>query len=192
MADRSMKSFEENVAEVKELAKIAHALGLSVEGELGHVGQGENYAIDGVSMLTVPEEAKKFFELSETDALAVAVGTAHGVYVGTPHIDFERLKDIDAACGKPLVLHGGSGSGDENISKACTMGITKVNIVTDFFVATNNAILDAKLPDAEAKFIYRVAQKANTDFAVHTFELTGCKGKVDSEYIKGLKEELKK
>ena len=192
MADRSMKSFEENVAEVKELAKIAHALGLSVEGELGHVGQGDNYAIDGVSMLTVPEEAKKFFELSETDALAVAVGTAHGVYVGTPHIDFERLKDIDAACGKPLVLHGGSGSGDENISKACTMGITKVNIVTDFFVATNNAILDAKLPDAEAKFIYRVAQKANTDFAVHTFELTGCKGKVDSEYIKGLKEELKK
>ena len=99
---------------------------------------------------------------------------------------------MDPACGKPLVLHGGSGSGDENISKACTMGITKVNIVTDFFIATNNAILDAKLPDAEAKFIYRVAQKANTDFAVHTFELTGCKGKVDSEYIKGLKEELKK
>lgn len=180
MADRSVKSFEENVAEVSLLAKIAHAAGVSIEAELGHVGQGDNYAVDGVSALTNPEEAKKFFELTDVDCLAVAVGTAHGVYVGTPHIDFERLKDINAACGKPLVLHGGSGSGDENISKACTMGITKVNIVTDVMIATNNAIIKAALPDPDARFFYKVVHDATYDFAKHAFELTGCIGKAAS------------
>jgi fructose-bisphosphate aldolase class II len=180
MADRSVKSFEENVAEVSLLAKIAHAAGVSIEAELGHVGQGDNYAVDGVSALTDPEEARKFFELTEVDCLAVAVGTAHGVYVGTPHIDFERLKEINAACGKPLVLHGGSGSGDENISKACTMGITKVNIVTDVMIATNNAIIKAALPDPDARFFYKVVHDATYDFAKHAFELTGCIGKAAS------------
>ena len=176
MADRSVKSFEENVAEVSLLAKIAHAAGVSIEAELGHVGQGDNYAVDGVSALTNPEEAKKFFELTDVDCLAVAVGTAHGVYVGTPHIDFERLKDINAACGKPLVLHGGSGSGDENISKACTMGITKVNIVTDVMIATNNAIIKAALPDPDARFFYKVVHDATYDFAKHAFDRLHRKG----------------
>ena len=95
MADRSMLPFEENVAQVKLLADVAHAAGVSIEAELGHVGQGSNYAVDGVSMLTDPEEAKKFIELTGVDGLAVAIGTAHGAYVGTPHLDFERLAEID-------------------------------------------------------------------------------------------------
>jgi len=177
MADRSKLSFEDNVAQVSELAKIAHAVNVSIEAELGHVGQGSNYAEDGVSSLTNPEEAKKFFELTGIDCLAVAVGTAHGVYVGTPHIDFERLRDINAACGKPLVLHGGSGSGDDNISKSCTMGISKVNIVTDVMIATNQAIIDAALPTNKAFLFYKYAHDATFDFAKHAFELTGCYGK---------------
>lgn len=181
MADRSESSFEQNVAEVSELAKIAHAVNVSIEAELGHVGQGDNYAHDGVSMLTKPEDAKRFYDLTGVDALAVAVGTAHGVYKGTPHIDFERLRDINAACGRPLVLHGGSGSGDDNISKACTMGITKVNIVTDVFVTMNKTICELALPDDQAKFFLRSTQKAVSDFAKHTFEMTGCIGKVSGK-----------
>ena len=178
MADRSMAPFEQNVAEVSELAKIAHACEISIEGELGHVGWGDNYAHDGSSMLTDPEDAKKYFDLTEVDALAVAVGTAHGVYTtGTPHIDFDRLRDINAACGRPLVLHGGSGSGDDNISKACTMGITKVNIVTDFFVHMNQYMINKNLVDNDLKFYLKEVQKSITEFAVHTFELTGCIGK---------------
>ena len=180
MYDCSTKSYNENVRDVRAMVEFAHSRGISVEAELGHVGQGDNYAVDGVSALTNPEEAKKFFELTDVDCLAVAVGTAHGVYVGTPHIDFERLKDINAACGKPLVLHGGSGSGDENISKACTMGITKVNIVTDVMIATNNAIIKAALPDPDARFFYKVVHDATYDFAKHAFELTGCIGKAAS------------
>ena len=124
MVDRSSLPYEENVAQVKELVKVAHATGVSVEAELGHVGQGDNYAVDGKQALTDPAEAKKYIEETGIDMLAVAVGTAHGEYIGTPHIDFDRLAAIKEAVGQdfPLVLHGGSGSGDENLAKACTMG----------------------------------------------------------------------
>ena len=185
MADRSQQPFDENVAETALLARIAHAAGVSIESELGHVGQGSNYAVDGVSALTTPEEAKKFIELTDVDCLAVAVGTAHGIYVGTPKLDFDRLRDIDAACKKPLVLHGGSGSGDDNISKACTMGIAKVNVVTDVMVATVEAVKKANLVDATAFSFYRVVSEATHDFIVHLFEMTGCKGKAPKLSLTG-------
>jgi len=178
MADRSTLPYAENAAQVGELARIAHAAGVGIEGELGHVGVGLNYAVDGVTALTEPEEAKRFFEETGVDALAVAVGTAHGVYAGTPKIDFERLRDIDAACGKPLVLHGGSGSGDENISKACTLGIAKVNIVTDVLTAAHQAALRN---DYEGNSIHRffpALSQAIREAAMRAFELTGSAGRV--------------
>ena len=177
MVDRSEKSFEQNVAEVSELERIAHAVDVSIEAELGHVGWGDHFDNNDASLLTDPEDARKFFELTKVDALAVAVGTAHGVYYGEPHIDFERLKDIDAACGKPLVLHGGSGSVDDNISKACTMGITKVNIVTDVFEETLKYIGTADLAGNNVKNLYRACEEATFNFVKHTFEMTGCIGK---------------
>lgn len=131
MIDRSTLPYEKNVQEVKEMVKIAHAAGISVEAELGHVGQGSNYDIDGKTALTDVAEAVRFVEETGVDALAIAIGTAHGVYSGTPHIDLERLTEIDKAVNVPLVLHGGSGTGFENISKACKMGINKVNVNTD-------------------------------------------------------------
>ena len=177
MADRSTSPFEENVAESALLARIAHAAGVSIEAELGHVGQGSNYAVDGVSALTTAEEAKSFMDLTGVDCLAVAVGTAHGVYVGTPKLDFDRLREIDAACQRPLVIHGGSGSGDDNISKACTMGVAKVNVVTDVMIATAEALKNAELVATTASSFYRVASKATHDFIIHLFEMTGCLGK---------------
>ena len=147
MVDRSTLPYEQNVAEVKDLVKVAHALGVSVEAELGHVGQGASYAADRDAGLTKPEEAVKYIEDTGIDMLAVAVGTAHGEYVGTPHIDFDRLVEIKKATnGFPLVLHGGSGSGDENLKKACQLGINKVNIYTDLAKAAVRQINEDGVP----------------------------------------------
>ena len=181
MADRSMLPYEENAAQVKELAKVAHACGVSIEAELGHVGQGNNYAVDGVSMLTDPEEAKRFIDETGCDGLAVAIGTAHGTYSGTPHLDFGRLQEIDDACRHPLVLHGGSGSGDENIHKACTMGVAKVNIVTDVLAATYQGILDGDFHGNAGHQLFPAIAKANKQSILRCFEITGSTGKAWSK-----------
>lgn len=178
MADRSKFSYEENVAQVKILAEIAHAAGISIEAELGHVGQGSNYEVDGVSLLTDPEEAKRFIADTGVDCLAVAIGTAHGAYTGVPKLDFDRLEAINKACGIPLVLHGGSGSGDDNIHKACTMGIAKVNIVTDILAATYKAVLADDFSGNAGHKFYPALFKANKDEALHSFEITGSTGKL--------------
>ena len=135
MVDRSSLPYEQNVAEVSELVKIAHAVGLSVEAELGHVGVGAQYDEDRNAGLTDPAQAKAYVEATGVDALAIGIGTAHGKYVGTPYLDFDLLEKIYAEVDVPLVLHGGSGSGDKNLAKATSMGITKVNIGTDLFQA---------------------------------------------------------
>lgn len=136
MVDRSSLSYEDNVRETKEVVKMCKPLGISVEAELGHVGQGTNYSVDGTSNLTDPEEAARFIAETGVDCLAIAVGTAHGRYKGKPYIDFERLEKIVKACGDtPLVLHGGSGTGDENLAKAVKCGIQKINLATDLIVA---------------------------------------------------------
>ncbi|MCL2093419.1 MAG: class II fructose-bisphosphate aldolase [Treponema sp.] len=177
MADRSTLLFDENVAQLLELAKVAHAAGVSIEGELGHVGQGSNYAVDGVSALTDPAEAKKYVELTGVDALAVAIGTAHGAYTGVPKLDFERLADINKACGIPLVLHGGSGSGDDNISRTCTMGVAKVNIVTDFLQAINTALKAGDFSGNNGHQIFMTISKAIKETSLRVFDITGCTGK---------------
>ncbi len=131
MIDKSCESFEENVRQTAEVVRAAHAVGVSVEAELGHVGKGMQYEVDGKENLTTPEDVVEFVKLTNVDALAIAVGTAHGHYAGEPHIDFDRLDNIRAVSDVPLVLHGGSSSGDENLRKAIAHGITKVNIGTD-------------------------------------------------------------
>ena len=178
MADRSMLPYEKNAAESARLAKIAHSVGVSIEAELGHVGQGDNYAVDGVSALTDPQEARSFLEETGVDGLAVAIGTAHGLYSGTPRLDFGRLAEINAAVGIPLALHGGSGSGDENIHRACTMGIAKVNIVTDILLATDKA---AKAYDfvkgSGGHLFFPALSKAIREAVARTFQITGSAGK---------------
>lgn len=142
MADRSTLSFEENVAQVSEIVKIAHACGVTVEAELGHVGYGHLDDMHNRS-LTDPDKAKEFVERTQVDCLAVAIGTVHGTYTGTPHIDFDLLERLRKAVNVPLVLHGGSGTGDENLTRACREGICKINIGTDVMQKARDAVLNS-------------------------------------------------
>lgn len=143
MIDRSTCPYEQNVEEVKEIVKIAHAVGISVEAELGHVGQGTEYEETRDAGLTNPDEAIKYVEETGIDCLAVAVGTSHGVYKGTPHLEFDLLEKLSKDISIPLVLHGGSGTGDDNLAKAVRTGIQKVNLNTDLSKAGQRSLRDA-------------------------------------------------
>lgn len=142
MIDASMKSFEENVCITQEVVDYAHKHGVVVEAEIGHVGSGENYENHNLtdSIFTEVEMAVKFVELTNVDSLAVSIGTAHGKYKGTPTINFNRLQELADAISIPLVLHGGSSSGDENLERCATEGISKINIFTDFIVAALDCV----------------------------------------------------
>ncbi|CCQ95103.1 Ketose-bisphosphate aldolase [[Clostridium] ultunense Esp] len=135
MVDRSSEPYETNVEETCELVKVAHSVGVSVEAELGHVGLGEEYGEEVENSLTNPDIAADFVDKTNVDALAVAIGTAHGLYKGTPKIDFDRLVEIKKRVNMPLVLHGGSMTGDEKLRKASQLGINKINIGTDVDIA---------------------------------------------------------
>lgn len=176
MPDRSSLPFEENAQQVRELVKIAHAVGVSVEAELGHVGSGETYENDPDAVLTIPEEAKKFVEVTGIDALAVAIGTAHGPYKGEPHLDFERLAAIRNVVDVPLVIHGGSGTGAENLKKAIKGGITKVNLGTDLYTAAVDACQESSEIPYLKSYIFKEAFR---DKLVEYIRLFGQNGHAD-------------
>lgn len=141
MYDCSTDDYDTNVKKVKEMAEIAHSYGATIEGELGHVGDNEGSA-EGHSTLTDPSKfftdpklAKDYVEKTKVDALAIAVGNAHGAYKLPPKLDFERIKTIAREVDVPLVLHGGSGLTDDDFRKAIKEGISKVNIFTDINIA---------------------------------------------------------
>lgn len=151
MIDASMDSFEENVRRTKEIIDYAHQRSVVVEAEIGHVGVGQNVGVSentnaDDSRYTTVDDAKAFIEATNVDSLAISIGTAHGLYKGTPKINFERLKEIAAATDTPLVLHGGSSSGDENLNQCALNGISKINIYTDFLVAAQQEI-DTEKPE---------------------------------------------
>ena len=133
MIDGSKLSFADNCAITRRVVDLAHSTGVSVEGELGHVGQNnEMPAGDKKHFFTTPGDAARFVSETDVDALAVAVGTAHGFYKGAVEIDFERLKQINTALPHtPLVLHGGSGVSAELLREAIACGIRKVNFGTE-------------------------------------------------------------
>ncbi|MFV0381891.1 MAG: ketose-bisphosphate aldolase [Breznakia sp.] len=146
MIDASMKSFEENVNLTKEVVKFAHPLGVVVEAEIGHVGSGINYENHKKcdSVYTTVKDALNFVSLTNVDSLAVSIGTAHGIYKGIPMINFKRLQELSTALSIPLVLHGGSESGDDNLYLCATQGISKINIFTDFMISAMKMIEDEK------------------------------------------------
>ena len=148
MIDRSTLEFDENVREVKEVVKIAHGADVSVEAELGHVGQGFEYEQTRDAGLTKKEDALRYIDLTGVDCLAVAVGTSHGTYKGTPHLEFELLDDLSKSIDIPLVLHGGSGIPREQVKKAIDLGVSKVNVNTEcqlvFAEATRKYIEEGK------------------------------------------------
>ena len=147
MYDGSVLDFENNAKNTAMVTKYAHARGISVEAELGHVGNASVGSIsetgtdtDPGESLTVPAEVEKFVEITDVDALAVAIGTSHGVYKKTPELRIDRLDEITAVCDRPLVLHGGSGTPDDQMKNAIHHGITKINIYSDVVGALNKGL----------------------------------------------------
>lgn len=144
MYDCSILDFEGNCRAVAELVKEAHARGVTVEAELGHVGANAGGGDD--SVFTQPQEAVEFCRRTGVDALAVAIGTAHGAYRSAPKLDLPRLREIAQAVETPLVLHGGSGLSVKNFQDCIQAGIAKVNIFTDLDVAAAKAVRDGWQP----------------------------------------------
>ena len=145
MYDCSTDSYDENVRKVKEMADIAHSFGATIEGELGHVGdnegsaEGSSHLADPSAFFTDPKMAKDYVDKTGVDALAIAVGNAHGAYKLPPKLDFERIRTIAKTVDVPLVLHGGSGLTDNDFKQAIKDGISKVNIFTDINIAAVKA-----------------------------------------------------
>ncbi|EHB5427797.1 TPA: ketose-bisphosphate aldolase [Listeria monocytogenes] len=136
MIDGSLLPFEENIRVTKEVVDVCHKLGVSVEGELGTIGKTGNSIEGGVSEIiyTKPEEAEEYISRTGVDTLAVAIGTAHGIYPKDkePKLRLDILKEIKALVNIPLVLHGGSANPDAEIAAAVEIGIQKVNISSDY------------------------------------------------------------
>lgn len=145
MIDASTAPFDENVYLVKEVVKVAHACNVTVEAELGHVGSGDSSETDenSQSILTEPDEAEDFVRKTNLDSLAVAIGTVHGKYKGKPNIDICRLEEIAKRVNIPLVLHGGSGTGEDILGKCAKLGISKINLCTDLMIAATNGVKKA-------------------------------------------------
>ena len=144
MLDYSTRPYAENAAALREVTARAHPLGVTVEGELGHVGRNTLETVEGSddSTLTDPEEAAAYVAETGVEALAVSIGNAHGQYTRLPRLDFDRLAAIRERVGVPLVLHGGSGTPEADLRQAISLGIAKVNVATDLITAFRQSLLD--------------------------------------------------
>jgi len=153
---KTPRSYEENVAITRKVIEAAHALGVSVEAEIGRLGQIGAEITEADRALTDPDEAVRFLADTEVggrgvDLLAVAIGTTHGLYRGVPKIDHERLRRIREKVRVPLVMHGGTGVPDEDVQRAVEIGIRKVNIDTQMRVAFYDALRDV-IDDTQKQF----------------------------------------
>jgi fructose-bisphosphate aldolase, class II len=139
---KTPRTYEENVAVTKLAARAAHSVGVTVEGELGRLGQIGTEIRDAEmeDALTDPDRAAEFVEQTGVDSLAVSIGTTHGLFKGSPTIVHDRLREIDRKVNVPLVMHGGTGVPDEAVRKAIELGIRKVNIDTQIRLAFYNSM----------------------------------------------------
>lgn len=181
MFDGSSLPYEENVSRTAIIAALAHGMGCSVEGELGHVGQAINSDDSDVDLYTDPSQALDFVQRTGVDALAVAIGTAHGAYPKgkIPKLDFERLRKLKETLKMPLVLHGGSGSGEENLKKAVSCGINKINVCTDAFEAGKKSMLMAleQTPDMDYMHLCMAAEAGIKAFVKDYMNVIGSSGR---------------
>lgn len=189
MIDASGFAFEENVRRTQIVASMAHGMGLSCEAELGHVGLAKEADNEKEDLYTNPEQAKEFAERTGCDCLAVAIGTAHGSYPKgfVPRLDFERLALLKETLQMPLVLHGGSGAGEENIKKAVACGINKINVCTDLFkharIATAKTLEEN--PEIDYMDLCIAAQNAMKEFIKSYMRIIGSSGQYDFEQYQG-------
>ena len=188
MYDGSKYEYEENVRRTSEIVKIAHALGVSVEGELGRVarpksagaeGSDDDSIIHDTSLYTDPDMARDFVEKTGIDALACSFGTVHGVYLEKPKLDLLRLNQIAQKTGMPVVMHGGSGLSGKDFADSVKNGVCKINYYTNMALATANYI-KSKLDSEERAFYHDITQwavDAIKDDAQGTIRLFGSSGK---------------
>ena len=179
MLDGSVHDFDKNVEMTKHIVDTCAAIGIGVEGEIGHVGSVNDDAMDE---FTSPEEAAEFVKKTGVTCLAVLVGNAHGHYKKPPKLDIERIKAIREATGTPLVLHGGSGIPDDQVKAAIAAGIRKMNIGTDVccaFADGTKAALDDPKRSLAIDLFMKNAIKAVKELAISKIELTGADGKAN-------------
>ena len=166
----------ENVRVSAEIVKVAHAMGVGVECELGSVGglSDERGRADAV-IYTDPADARAFLEQTGADFLAVSIGTQHGVYRAAPKLDIPRLREIRRAVDAPLVLHGGSGLSDDDFHNTIAGGISKINVYTDVVLAAKKAI--SEHPDADYVDLNRHAETAMREATAQKLRLFGSAGR---------------
>lgn len=177
MIDGSHESFEDNIAVSKKVVDVAKACGIPVEAELGKVGGKEDDLEAEADTNTDPAEAKEFAERTGVSSLAIAIGTAHGFYAGTPVLDKERVSEIRKVVSVPLVLHGASGLSDEDVRECVQRGMCKVNFATELRVAYTDAgkKLLAKKPDTfDPKKLGVVGMEAVKELVMGRMKVCGC------------------
>ncbi len=174
MIDKSALPLDENIAETKKTVDMCAAVGVPVEGELGHVGSVNDAEM---SEYTSVDEAKRFVEESGVAALAILVGTAHGRYKKAPVLDIKRIEDIKAATGIPLVLHGGSGVPDDQLIAAIKAGIRKINFGTDVCYSFLDKVFETSRDLIAIDLFMKDAIKSVKSFALSKIKLLGAENK---------------
>ena len=180
MYDGSKASLEENIANTCLIAQAAHAVGVGLEAELGHVGPGDQYDTFGLQRkgFTDPDTVERFQHETGADFLAVAVGTAHGLYKGEPKLDLDLLEAIADRVPIPLVLHGGTGLSEEQFSAAIARGIAKINVATDLFLTTASRLREAAVIDGISYFdLSRIAIESFQMRCSYFLDVFGASGK---------------
>ncbi len=180
MFDGSQLPLEENIRITKKVVEIARPINVSVEAELGKIGGTEDDISVKESLFTDPYEAEVFVKETGVDALAVAIGTAHGQYKGEPKLDFERLKKIRELVNIPIVLHGSSGVPDEAITKAISLGVRKVNIDTNIreaFVARLRQEIENNPAEIDPRKLLGPGRDAAVELIREKIRLFGSSGK---------------
>lgn len=183
MIDSSHCPFEKNIAIVKEMVDFSHIYNVSVEAELGRLGGQEDDLIvdEKESAFTDPDAAKEYVERTRIDSLAVAIGSAHGLYKGEPKLDFIRLEKIRNKVDIPLVLHGASGIPESMVRKAISLGICKVNVATELKIAFSDALKQDFMahPDAnDPRHYMQPAKLAMKKIVEEKIRICGSAGKL--------------
>lgn len=182
MIDGSKLPLEENIALTNKVIEAVRPLGVSVEAELGKIGGTEDDIVvsEREALFTDPVEAERFVNETKVDALAIAIGTAHGQYKGVPKLDFDRLTEIRKRVNVPIVLHGSSGVPDEAIQKAISLGVCKVNIDTNireaFAAAARKAMADNPL-EIDPRKMLGPAREATIEIIREKIRIFGSNGK---------------
>lgn len=181
MIDASRYGLEENIKMTREIAQYAHEHGASAEGEIGCLGASEGGQFTQDKMYTDPVQAKRFFDETNIDALAISIGTSHGNYPDgmVPEFDFDRLKEIKKLTGAPLVLHGGSGSGEKNILNSVKYGINKINVGCDFMNANTAAVKNILSENPNVNYFDLIHETENKaiELVKYYIKLSGSNGK---------------